>query len=115
MLSHILKCFHIHSSYVEPLAKALEAEKWSLVQPLFTSSYTGFGTSSLKEVSLSDHIIYCLPYAMEGSFLGLMYMIAEGIMGTVAFCNLVAGRERRLNDRSGTSSYGVACSGCSRD
>ncbi|KAG0580114.1 hypothetical protein KC19_4G147700 [Ceratodon purpureus] len=37
------------TDYVEPLAKALEAEKWSLVQPLFTSSYTGFGTSSLKE------------------------------------------------------------------
>jgi hypothetical protein len=38
---------------VEPLSRALEAEKWSLVQPLFTSSYTGFGTSSLKEVILS--------------------------------------------------------------
>ncbi|KAG0591658.1 hypothetical protein M758_1G228600 [Ceratodon purpureus] len=40
------------TDYVEPLAKALEAEKWSLVQPLFSSSYTGFGTSSLKEDAL---------------------------------------------------------------
>jgi pimeloyl-ACP methyl ester carboxylesterase len=37
------------TDYVEPLAKALEAEKWSLVQPLLSSSYIGFGTTSLKE------------------------------------------------------------------
>lgn len=36
--------------YVEPLARALEAEKWSLVQPLLSSSYIGFGTSSLNQV-----------------------------------------------------------------
>eukprot|EP00249_Psilotum_nudum_P010778 c22763_g1_i1 orf=351-1220(+) len=40
------------TEYVEPLARALEAEKWSLVQPLLTSSYVGFGISSLKQDAL---------------------------------------------------------------
>ncbi|KAF3791698.1 hypothetical protein EJ110_NYTH13884 [Nymphaea thermarum] len=37
------------TSYLEPLSVALEREKWSLVQPLLSSSYTGYGTSSLKQ------------------------------------------------------------------
>ena len=37
-------------SYLEPLAIALDKEKWSLVQLLMSSSYSGFGTSSLKQV-----------------------------------------------------------------
>lgn len=45
------------TDYVEPLAKALEAEKWSLVQPLLTSSYTGFGTSSLKEDAIEIELL----------------------------------------------------------
>uniref|UniRef100_A0A7I4DMQ7 Uncharacterized protein n=1 Tax=Physcomitrium patens TaxID=3218 RepID=A0A7I4DMQ7_PHYPA len=45
------------TDYVEPLAKALEAEKWSLVQPLLTSSYTGFGTSSLKEDAVEIELL----------------------------------------------------------
>ncbi len=44
----VLKC-----SYVVPLANALQEEKWSLVQPLLSSSYIGYGTSSLKEVQAS--------------------------------------------------------------
>lgn len=37
------------TEYLEPLAIALEKEKWSLVQFLLSSSYSGYGTSSLKE------------------------------------------------------------------
>uniref|UniRef100_A0A6N2KP57 Uncharacterized protein n=1 Tax=Salix viminalis TaxID=40686 RepID=A0A6N2KP57_SALVM len=33
----------------QPLAIALDKEKWSLVQLLMSSSYTGYGTSSLKQ------------------------------------------------------------------
>jgi hypothetical protein len=81
-----LKCFHGHCSYVEPLAKALEAEKWSLVQPLLTSSYTGFGTSSLKEVFVSVQTILWV-------------------------CHLV----RLFLKFTVMGSRGVACTGCNRD
>ncbi|GAQ88441.1 Predicted hydrolases or acyltransferases (alpha/beta hydrolase superfamily) [Klebsormidium nitens] len=37
------------TKYVEPLAHALGAIQWSLVQPLFSSSYTGYGVSSLDQ------------------------------------------------------------------
>ncbi|KAF6145274.1 hypothetical protein GIB67_041469 [Kingdonia uniflora] len=37
------------TEYLEPLSVALEKEKWSLVQLLLSSSYTGYGTSSLKQ------------------------------------------------------------------
>ncbi|CAN6481962.1 unnamed protein product [Victoria cruziana] len=37
------------TSYLEPLSIALERENWSLVQPLLSSSYSGYGTSSLKQ------------------------------------------------------------------
>ncbi|RVW55510.1 hypothetical protein CK203_001367 [Vitis vinifera] len=37
--------------YLEPLAMALENEKWSLVQLLLSSSYSGYGISSLKQVT----------------------------------------------------------------
>ncbi|KAJ6911737.1 hypothetical protein NC652_022118 [Populus alba x Populus x berolinensis] len=37
------------TEYLEPLAIALDKEKWSLVQLLMSSSYTGYGTSSLKQ------------------------------------------------------------------
>ncbi|RXH80358.1 hypothetical protein DVH24_041505 [Malus domestica] len=37
------------TEYLEPLAIALDKEKWSLVQPLLSSSYSGYGTSSLKQ------------------------------------------------------------------
>ncbi|KAL0921989.1 hypothetical protein M5K25_005945 [Dendrobium thyrsiflorum] len=36
------------TEYVEPLAVALENENWSLVQPLLSSSYVGYGTSTLE-------------------------------------------------------------------
>jgi Protein of unknown function (DUF1749) len=36
--------------YIEPLSIALENSNWSLVQPLLSSSYIGYGTSSLKQV-----------------------------------------------------------------
>ncbi|KAH0465092.1 hypothetical protein IEQ34_005195 [Dendrobium chrysotoxum] len=36
------------TEYVEPLAVALENENWSLVQPLLSSSYIGYGTSTLE-------------------------------------------------------------------
>ncbi|XP_060671961.1 uncharacterized protein LOC107423264 isoform X8 [Ziziphus jujuba] len=36
--------------YLEPLAIALDQAKWSLVQLLMSSSHTGFGTSSLRQV-----------------------------------------------------------------
>ncbi|RXI02182.1 hypothetical protein DVH24_026712 [Malus domestica] len=35
---------------LEPFAIALDKEKWSLVQPLLSSSYSGYGTSSLKQI-----------------------------------------------------------------
>ncbi|KAH7522390.1 hypothetical protein FEM48_Zijuj07G0133200 [Ziziphus jujuba var. spinosa] len=37
--------------YLEPLAIALDQAKWSLVQLLMSSSHTGFGTSSLRQVT----------------------------------------------------------------
>ncbi|KAM7278580.1 hypothetical protein ACFE04_005714 [Oxalis oulophora] len=37
------------TEYLEPLAIALDKEKWSLVQFLMSSSYTGYGTSSLQQ------------------------------------------------------------------
>lgn len=37
------------TDYLEPLAIALDKEKWSLVQILLSSSYTGYGISSLKQ------------------------------------------------------------------
>ncbi|CAN4112740.1 unnamed protein product [Withania somnifera] len=36
------------TDYLEPLAVALDKEKWSLVQFLLSSSYSGYGTSSLR-------------------------------------------------------------------
>ncbi|RAL38467.1 hypothetical protein DM860_002445 [Cuscuta australis] len=39
------------TEYLEPLAIALDREKWSLVQFLLSSSYSGYGTSSLKQDS----------------------------------------------------------------
>ncbi|KAF7837231.1 uncharacterized protein G2W53_005713 [Senna tora] len=37
------------SIYLEPLAIALDHENWSLIQFLMSSSYTGYGTSSLQQ------------------------------------------------------------------
>ncbi|KAK4796763.1 hypothetical protein SAY86_029089 [Trapa natans] len=37
------------TEYLEPLATALDKEKWSLVQVLLSSSYTGYGFSSLQQ------------------------------------------------------------------
>ncbi|XP_022861783.1 UPF0613 protein PB24D3.06c [Olea europaea var. sylvestris] len=46
------------SEYLEPLAIALEKERWSLVQFLFSSSYSGYGISSLKQDALElDQLI----------------------------------------------------------
>lgn len=46
------------TEYIEPLAHALEAENWTLVQPLLSSSYIGFGTSSLKQDAMElDQLI----------------------------------------------------------
>ncbi|ONK78126.1 uncharacterized protein A4U43_C02F14620 [Asparagus officinalis] len=46
------------TEYLEPLSSALENEKWSLVQPLLTSSYIGYGTSSLEQDALElDQLI----------------------------------------------------------
>ncbi|XP_008790967.1 UPF0613 protein PB24D3.06c-like isoform X2 [Phoenix dactylifera] len=46
------------TEYLEPLSIALENEKWSLVQPLLSSSYVGYGTSSLEQDSLEiDQLI----------------------------------------------------------
>ncbi|KZV55422.1 hypothetical protein F511_40088 [Dorcoceras hygrometricum] len=47
-----------HYLYLEPLAIALEKESWSLVQFLLSSSYSGYGTSSLKQDALElDQLI----------------------------------------------------------
>lgn len=92
-------------SYVEPLAKALEAEKWSLVQPLFTSSYTGFGTSSLKEV--------CFFPSDASHFYDWAFLLLS-MMGTLAAShNLVAGRWWNLVYRSVIGL--LWCTGCNRD
>ncbi|RWR76648.1 UPF0613 protein PB24D3.06c [Cinnamomum micranthum f. kanehirae] len=46
------------TEYLVPLSIALENEKWSLVQTLLTSSYIGYGTSSLKQDSMElDQLI----------------------------------------------------------
>ncbi|XP_073050245.1 UPF0613 protein PB24D3.06c [Primulina eburnea] len=50
------------TEYLEPLAIALEKEQWSLVQFLLSSSYSGYGTSSLKQdaVELDQLISYLI-------------------------------------------------------
>ncbi|CAH9080555.1 unnamed protein product [Cuscuta europaea] len=50
------------TEYLEPLAIALDKEKWSLVQFLLSSSYSGYGTSSLKQdaVELDQLISYLI-------------------------------------------------------
>ncbi|KAH7843809.1 hypothetical protein Vadar_020964 [Vaccinium darrowii] len=46
------------TEYLEPLAIALDKEKWSLVQFLLSSSYTGYGISSLKQDAMElDQLI----------------------------------------------------------
>ncbi|KAF5752307.1 hypothetical protein HS088_TW01G00215 [Tripterygium wilfordii] len=46
------------TDYLEPLAMALDREKWSLVQLLLSSSYSGYGTSSLQEDAMElDQLI----------------------------------------------------------
>ncbi|KAH7522389.1 hypothetical protein FEM48_Zijuj07G0133100 [Ziziphus jujuba var. spinosa] len=46
------------TEYLEPLAIALDQAKWSLVQLLMSSSYTGFGTSSLRQDAMEiDQLI----------------------------------------------------------
>lgn len=46
------------TDYLEPLSLALVVEKWSLVQPLLSSSYTGYGISSLEQDALElDQLI----------------------------------------------------------
>ncbi|KAL6971443.1 hypothetical protein U1Q18_031119 [Sarracenia purpurea var. burkii] len=46
------------TEYLEPLAIALEKEKWSLVQFLLSSSYSGYGISSLKQDAIElDQLI----------------------------------------------------------
>ncbi|XP_078435944.1 alpha/beta-Hydrolases superfamily protein [Wolffia australiana] len=42
---------YLATQYLEPLSVALEKENWSLVQPLLSSSYSGYGISSLKQDS----------------------------------------------------------------
>ncbi|XP_010548780.1 PREDICTED: uncharacterized protein LOC104820105 [Tarenaya hassleriana] len=46
------------TEYLETLAIALDKEKWSLVQLLMSSSYSGYGTSSLKQVRCNDGVHY---------------------------------------------------------
>lgn len=46
------------TEYLEPLSIALENERWSLVQCLLSSSYIGYGTSSLKQDAMElDQLI----------------------------------------------------------
>ncbi|XVF64966.1 hypothetical protein PTKIN_Ptkin09bG0209200 [Pterospermum kingtungense] len=46
------------TEYLEPLAIALDNEKWSLVQLLMSSSYSGYGTSSLQQDAMEiDQLI----------------------------------------------------------
>ncbi|XP_044484417.1 UPF0613 protein PB24D3.06c-like [Mangifera indica] len=46
------------TEYLEPLAIALDKERWSLVQLLMSSSYTGYGISSLKQDAMDlDQLI----------------------------------------------------------
>ncbi|XP_057524568.1 UPF0613 protein PB24D3.06c-like isoform X1 [Amaranthus tricolor] len=46
------------TEYLEPLAIALDHEKWSLVQVLLSSSYTAYGTSSLEQDAMElDQLI----------------------------------------------------------
>ncbi|KAJ4722365.1 UPF0613 protein PB24D3.06c [Melia azedarach] len=46
------------TEYLEPLAIALDKERWSLVQLLMSSSYSGYGTSSLQQDAMEiDQLI----------------------------------------------------------
>lgn len=49
------------TEYLEPLAAALDNEQWSLVQILLSSSYTGYGISSLQQDAMElDQLIHYL-------------------------------------------------------
>ncbi|KAK8643583.1 hypothetical protein V6N13_012871 [Hibiscus sabdariffa] len=48
------------TKYLEPLAIVLDNEKWSLVQLLMSSSYNGYGTSSLQQFCLKQVYVPCL-------------------------------------------------------
>lgn len=55
-----------------PLARALSAEGWGLVQPLLTSSYIGYGTSSLEQVpwqslSMPPFLLWLMPVQVQYS------------------------------------------------
>ncbi|XP_047336298.1 UPF0613 protein PB24D3.06c-like [Impatiens glandulifera] len=48
----------LSTNYLEPLAISLDKEKWSLVQFLMSSSYSGYGASSLKQDAMElDQLI----------------------------------------------------------
>ncbi|XP_051127981.1 UPF0613 protein PB24D3.06c isoform X2 [Andrographis paniculata] len=54
------------TEYLEPLANALEKEHWSLVQLLLSSSYSGYGASSLKQDAMElDQLLRYFIYKEE--------------------------------------------------
>lgn len=53
---------YLISRYLEPLAIALDKERWSLVQLLMSSSYCGYGISTLEQVRRD-----CLPVSLYGN------------------------------------------------
>lgn len=65
--------------YLEPLAVALDKEKWTLVQFLLSSSYSGYGISSLKEVStlFLDHDLLLILYSLFYICLNIKYYICD--------------------------------------
>ncbi|KAK9137185.1 hypothetical protein Sjap_007779 [Stephania japonica] len=65
------------TEYLEPLATALEDEKWSLVQPLLSSSYIGYGTSSLEQHGLIGKI---LPQQLVFEIFCSMYNVVHGVL-----------------------------------
>ena len=50
----------VQCRYAAPLAECLEPRGWKLVQPLFSSSYGGWGTSCLNQDA--DELLLLLQY-----------------------------------------------------
>lgn len=72
--------------YLEPLSIALENEKWSLVQPLLSSSYLGYGTSSLDQVRLL--FIACVIFLFKISLIEVSCIQCKNLkFNLLARCN----------------------------
>lgn len=73
--------------YLEPLSIALENEKWSLVQPLLSSSYIGYGTSSLDQVRLL--FVACVIFLFKFFFIEISCIQCKNLKFNLLLCAIL--------------------------